>query len=458
LYHRSPEQLRLAYGKLNPESRYFEARGTRVGAEQPITIRGEDEPVQSMVIKKVLVAEVYIRCPIHDDEGDPREYELMLILDVDNHDIIFADYLGNHMSKRPFAVIPGVEKVPDRWYGIGVFSKMAHPETYADAQLNRINQKDSRAASVTIRHKNAVTQWKNGEPVEFGTNKVYDFDPGWDPERDPIKRYNLLEHSELGMELMEKMRQAGDLEFGIQTNAAASAMGMNRSETATGVNDIARDSNVIGADQEFDIARGIEEVLAQAVEMELDAMDEQVLAFSADGSEIATLNRSEIRSLERQVKLLLTKSRSSEMASLNQAARAAWLQYMRLSPVEQYYGRPFFIDELKGYQVNDADERLPEVSKEDMQAWVKAQAQKQEPPKPTSENLAIRYSDLAPSEKAQALLRAGIQPAPPQEVAISDAQKLATKVTEKQAGAHHDIPNESATPATGKPGGSAEAI
>lgn len=439
LYHRTLGQLGLSYGDVETAHSYFSWRNdSRVGADQPIRIRGEQDEVPSMVIQKILVAEVYIRCQIHDDEGDPREVELMLVLDVDAKRAIFYDYLGNHMAKRPFAVIPGVQKVDGRWYGIGVFTMMAHPDMYTDAMLNRSNKKDGKTASVTVAHRKAINEWKGAAPIRIGSSEILTFAPDWDPQRSPIVRYDLLENAELGMELAREVRQAADNEFGIQSAAAASSLDQNRSNTATGVNNIERDANLVSRDNMYDIAKAIEEVLWQAVDMELEHMDETVLAFSQDGSDLATLNRSEIRSLERQVKLLLTKSRSSEMVSSAQSARAAWIQYMRLSPVEQFYGRPFFVTELKGYEVDDADDRLPEVTQQQMEAWVKAQSEPKKPEdKPVSTSIATKYTDLARSEQIQLLAKEGITPAPPQEVAAKQAQSLASEVTVKQAAPPH---------------------
>ncbi len=429
LYHRTPEQLGYDYGDVEQAMDYFGWRAElRVGATQPIEIRGEKEEPRSQVLGSILIAEVYIRC---DADEDGQEEEIMLILDVDNHRAIFYDYLGNLMSKRPFAVIPGIEKVAGRWYGIGVFSKMAHPEMYSDAQLNRINKKDSRVASATFRYRQAVTQWKDGAPAVLGTDQIFDIEPTWDPSKPPIFRVDLMENAELGMELMREMRQASDNEFGVQSAAAASTLDQNRSDTATGINDTRRDTDLLSKDQEYDQARAIEKVLDQAVEMELSNMDETVVAYSKDGSELATLNRSEIRCLERQVKLLLTKSRSAAMLMSNQAARAAWLQYMRLSPREQYFGRSFYLNELKMLECDDADEILPEVTKEEMLAWVKAQSQQKPPDKPVSESIAIKLTDLTPDERAQALAKANIQASPPQVIDAEAAKKAALDRAEK---------------------------
>lgn len=448
LYHRTLGQLGLAYSEVEASRIYFSTQlDKRVGAEQPIRIRGEDDKIGTRTIPKIFVAECYLRCQIHDDQNDPREYEIMMVLDVDNQKAIFYDYLGNHMSKRPFAVIPGVQKVDGRWYGLGVFSMMAHPDLFTDAMLNRVNQKASRAASATFYFKNASPLWKDGTPPSLGTNEMVPLDMNWDPAKPPIFRTNLLENAELDMQVSGDMRRAADNEFGIQSAAAASELDQNRSNTATGVNSIERDANLISKDNMSDVARAIEEVLWQAVEMELEHMDETVVAFSPDGSQLATLDREEIRSLDKQVRLLLTKSRTSEGIAVMNQGEAVAMRYWNLSPPQRKALRPLYVNQLRFLEIDDSDELLPEVSDEEIAAWQQQQANQKPADKPVSESIAFKASDLTYDERAQALAKAGIKASPPNDLAAKQAADTAAEVTVKQAAPPHPFPeNKSNSP------------
>lgn len=428
------EKLATMYGDIDMDATrgYFDYCGGRTGATQPIWIRGETEEERTTYVRSVVKAEVYIRC---DADEDGREEEVMLILDLTNQRPIFYDYLENHMGERPFSVIPGIEKVAGRWYGVGVMSKMMHADLQGDAQLNRIFLKDGRTASVTIKKKQAVEEWASGAPVEFGTPKIYNYAANYNREQNGpvIERYNLNENAQLDLVLTDKMRQAADLLFGIQSNQSASAMGMNRSDTATGVMSIERDADVITRDQEHDVAKGLEHMLAQAVEMVLENMDEEVLAWSEDGSELVTLNRDEIRSLERQVKLLLTKSRSAEgLATIGQAEAIA-MRYFALSPEQKNRLRSLYIKQLQYLEVDDADELLPAITDQEVEAWKQAQANQKPPEKPVSESIAIKLSDLTPDERAQALAKANIQASSPEELEAFKTSEMQRDVFEKRA-------------------------
>jgi hypothetical protein len=51
------------------------------------------------------------------------------------------------------------------------------------------------------------------------------------------------------------------------------------------------------------------------------------------------------------------------------------MRYMALEPPKQHIGRPLYVRQLKGLEIDDADELLPEVTKEEAQAWQEAQEQ-----------------------------------------------------------------------------------
>lgn len=432
LYERSAEQLRAAYAGIDTAAVYFGGRGGRTGAKQAHRKQGEGEEEQSQVLENILVAEVYIRC---DADGDGIEEEIMLVLDLENEEAIFYDYLGNHMSHRPFAVIPGVERELGRWYAIGVFSKMEHNQLYVDSQFNRINEKDSQESSATFRIPQAVKQWKNGAPTKLGTRQILDLEAGYDLRNNPpIGRINLQSDAQLGTELMGVMRQAGDLEFAVISARDASASNLNQSKTATGVMSVERDANVVSKDMEIDIAGGLEKVLEQAVELLLENMNESELMFSKDGAELITLNRDEIRSLERRVRLLLTRTRSAELLVTNEKAEAIWIRYMQLDPRMQHIGRPLYVRQLKGLEIDDADELLPEVTKEQVVEWEEAQRNAQPPKEDKQPSVAISYADAPPSVQRQMEADAGYQPATPEEVAEIQAREDAEKAAKNANG------------------------
>lgn len=439
-FHENPDNLRGTFQGLKPAIEYFgrRARGATVtGQEQPKLQQGEKQSVQSKVLGRMLIGDVYCRVDyglLMNNQPSGQQVETWLMLDVDNSDAIFYDFLGNHMSMRPFTAIPGLERVPGRWYGVGVFTKMEHGGLYIDTQFNRVNEKDSQNSSFNFRIPHAVAQWKSGQPVNPGSRDFLDCLPGYDAKNPPAFRVNLAADSALDLNLMDRMMQAGDLEFAVISSRDASASDLNQSKTATGVMSIDRDANVVAEDTEYEHIKGLEQVLGLSVEHLLNNMDAMEMRFDPKLNLITALNRDEIRALPRKVRLMITKTRSSEQQQMNANAEAVWLRYMRLNPYEQFIGRPFYVKQLKGLQVDDVDELLPKVTQQQAEQFLAQQAAAaQQGKSEVAKSIAAKLTDLAPSERAQVLQSEGIKPAPEAELAAKDtkdqAEKLALKAT-----------------------------
>jgi len=230
-----------------------------------------------------------------------------------------------------------------------------------------------------------------------------------------LEQKRLLEVSQEETELMQTMLQAMDQEFGYISAADASATGLNQSRTATGIASIERSSNNIVKAVERIHTTGIEAVLEQAVDILLENMDPQRVALTRE-AELLTLNREEIRDLPRDVRLLLTRSRSSELLTTNQQAAQKANEYFDLvesKPQRAQKLRPMYLAQLKALEVQDADEILPEVSDEDVKAASGAAGAEEGETgrrgEGAMERISIRYEDLLPSEKAQALGKLGIK-------------------------------------------------
>lgn len=426
LFLENPARIRGAYAGYDVAEDYYRNFTKETGAKQPKRMHGEDEEHVSKVLGNMLLGEAYVRV---DADGDGEEEEIFAVVDIENEALIFADYTGNHMSRRPFSVVPGIERVAGRWYGIGVFSKMEHNGLYIDAQFNRMNSKDSQDSHATFAIRAGVRQWKDNMPIRLGNPEVLEAMPGYNKQNPPLWREHLQTDAELTTELMNVMQQASDQEFAVISARDASASDLNQSRTATGIMSIDRDANVVAADTKFDHILGIEHVLENATELLLANMEPMTVQFSKNMQALMTLSREEIRNMKRKVTLLLTQTRSTEQLQTNEKAEATWLRYMRLSPWEQFWGRDFYVNQLKALRIDNADDRLPEVSKEDATAWLKAQSEKKED-KPVNKSIATKFPDLARSEQEQVLAAEGIRPAAPAEMAAKlkmDAELEAAK-------------------------------
>lgn len=414
-YDETPTVLSQLYGQTAIGLGYYSQ--TESGTKSAIASQGEQRGT-SMDEQWVPVGEVYVR---YDANEDGQEEDILLVLDRSCDKALFCDYLNNHMKKRPFEVLHGLRKVPGRWYGVGVYTDKFDQLIFVDKTFNRINLKNSKSCTVTAVRRDAVQEWSasRGAPIRLGGDEVLTLDSKWGDEKGEfIRQVRLIEISTEEESLMQTMLQAMDQEFGYISAADASATGLNQSKTATGIASIERSGNNIVKAVERIHARGIENVLEQAVDIILENVDPTRIALTNE-SAVLTLSRDEIRDLPRDVKLLLTRSRSSETLQTNQQAIVISNQYfdvLEANPRRAKSLRPIYISSLKALDVDDADERLPEVTDEMITAWQAQQQSKSEPPK---ESVSIALKDLGPltpEERAQALGQFNIKASPPQAV------------------------------------------
>jgi hypothetical protein len=367
MYLETPSRLNAVYGGIDVSQRYL-SWWDSPGQDKPKFEQGEQDQPTTQVHQQIVVAEVYRRC---DPDGTGQEKEMLVVIDFTNRKTIYYNYLANHMKKRPFAVVPGVERIAGRWYGRGIYGMLQNHLLYEDAELNRANHKNSTDATVQFAYKDAVQAWKDGQPPLIGTGDTHWVNPAWSPEggKRIIWRENLYENVRTDIEMMNTMRQSADALVGAISPQSANQSDFNQSRTATGNQLVQQASDVITKAMEQDQAAAIGEVLEQVVDVILERMDRKVLQTNARTGELAALNRHECRRLSRQVRLLLTRSKSTQL--LNSSAQALGIakDYHALrasAPQMAQTLRPLYISQLKGLEVEEADALCPEVTPEEL--------------------------------------------------------------------------------------------
>jgi hypothetical protein len=369
LYLDTPSRINSVYGGIDVAQRYF-SWWDRPGQDKPKYEQGEQEQPTTEVHQQIVIAEVYRRC---DPDETGREKETLTVIDYTNRKTIYFNYLANHMPRRPFAVVPGVERIAGRWYGRGIYGMLQNHLLYEDAELNRANHKNSMDATVQFAYKDAVQAWKDGQPPMIGTGDTHWVNPGWSPEggKRIIWRENLYENVTTDIQMMNTMRQSADALVGAISAQSANQSDFNQSRTATGNQLVQQASDVITKAMEQDQAAAITEALEQVVEVILERMDRRVMHANPRTGELATLNRNECRRLGRQVRLLLTRSKSSQLLNTSAQALVIAKDYHALreaSPAMARTLRPLYISQLKGLEVEEADALCAEVTEEEVAA------------------------------------------------------------------------------------------
>lgn len=412
LFDETYERLHETYGGFASWESYASNRATS-GEQQPKTAhREQDDKRRSSVIRTRSMAEVYLR---YDADGDGMEEEIMAIYDREDKKLVFYEYRANQMKTRPFEVIVGIERVENRWYGVGILEMLYDLDLYIDTQFCRGILKDSRSSSATFFDPTAVRLWNNGAQPVFGTNAVYAVQPGFDRDNRPaVWRVNLDEQSKLLMELIEMVQRETALTFGVVNSKDASAVGLNQSRTATGILNLERTSNIILKYSEVEQRKGILAILAQCVDVALENLHDMELVASPDGAILLSINKHEARDIEKEITLMLTRSRSTEMLSSNQQALQIAKDYHAMrqqNPEMLTHIRPLYISQLKSLECPDPDSLCPEVTPEEIQQWQASQQQRQQDELKHQFRENMSYKDTPPVIQAQMEIQAGMKPA-----------------------------------------------
>lgn len=420
VYTETPSRLKKVYGGIDVSQNYF-SWWNQPGQDKPKLEQGEQNNPTTVIYQQCIVAEVFRACD-PDETGEDKE--IFIVIDVTNNKAVYYNYLANHMAKRPFEVVPGVEKVPGRWYGRGIYGMLEDHLLYEDAELNRANFKNSKSATITFADPSAVQGWQNGVPPVIGGDDINWINPTWNPEggKKAIWRENLYENVAQDVQMMNTMRQSADSLIGAISAQTASQSDFNQSHTATGNQLVQQASDVITKATEQEHTDAINLILAQVVDVILEHMDKKKFLFTKRTNELVTLNRNECRSLSRDVRLLLTRSKSTQLLNTSQQALVIGKDYWalkKMDPEQAKALRTQYINEAKALEVEDADQMFPEITDEVLKAWHDAQ---QPQPPMVSHSVNANLADFMPSERAQAVQQFGIQPATPQEVQAVDAQ------------------------------------
>lgn len=403
------EKVQRLYEKTGFDEEYGHLFPTKPLAQRslPNAELGERNVAAATSLEKINIHEAYIRC---DADEDGEDEWIFLVLDINARKPLYAEYLGvMNMKKPPFVMLRGLESVPGRAYGLGIYKLLEHENLYIDLCFNRIALKNAKEASVTFIHRDGTEETKAGLEMVLGDKKIYHIPANvsdtYNKNNPPIFRVNLAELDEFAIEHMERMIEACMLTVGISAADSGSAGQQIGGDTATAVRNIERTGNTLQRTTENMIADDINAIMDLAVDCVLENMDDQEVAMDPETGMLSTLDKEEIRTLDRDVRLLLTKARSAESIAVNTAAMAVVEGYYAKPPSMRKRTRMFCINLLKNYDVQDADDLLEEPTDEELQAEASAKAP---PPKPLSATFNFKPEDLAQNQRDAVLGEFGL--------------------------------------------------
>lgn len=402
----------------------------------------------STIRRKVNIHETYYRVRVRPE--DQHETWLFLVIDFARQIPLHAEYLGNmRMRKPPFRLLRGLESEPGRAYGVGVYQKFAARNLAIDFWFNRNRLKTTKESSADFYYPDSFQNPQDAQSFKLGTREIYALKEDSNGERHgpgkpPIFRVNLHETTEKEWDIINKLVETGQLEFGIVSigDLQASESGIGKGGTATATRNIERTGNLVQRASENMMAQDITDIMKMAVETILENAELDDAQFTEGGELLAGLNRDEIRDLPRDVRLLLTKARSAESLETNTQVTAKILEYYNLPKWLQKKVRFAYVNILKTLDVQDADDVLTEPTDEEIAAEAKAGAEAGA--ESIDEHISIKFTDLPPAAKQQVLAKLGIE---------VDISAFAAQEVEEPGESEDDGEDPPAAPIVPGPGG-----
>jgi hypothetical protein len=315
-----------------------------------------DESRESEQIMEI--AEVYLR---YDADEDGAQEEIMCLYDRKNKRPLFYDYLANRSpaGKRPFGVLR-INPVEGRWYGTGSVEVFLPIQEAVDLLLNRWNMSLSREGSVVFWNPSLTLEGEQNPNLELNGGETYTPKGNIDPEQilkviplHDIKGRNLHEEIEFLMQVAMNMS-------GITQANDAAMLGMDTGKLATGVRNIEQSGQELFSVYLSQLQRGLESVLKSFIQYSMAYLDTNEAFMLTEDREAAVMefDPTRIESLDFDIRMEMTRYRNEQELAQSQAATAKVIEFYGLPPEMQQVLRPLYLQQLKAFQIPDADRFL----------------------------------------------------------------------------------------------------
>ena len=304
------------------------------GENQPRVRHGEEEGLNSGDPGVLGLCETYIRI---DAENNGIPCEVYVLWQVDGNGggyPIYYDYLTevSQTGNRPYR-INRIIPVRGRWYGMGFYELLSNEHNFIDRQWNRIDSRNSTSGRLTWVRDNAFTEQKFGIPIEFNNPRIYHLDAGVQDSKQAFGYYELPSVDENIWKMFSQASQAAQLMTGTITPSDAEASKLDITDTATGINSLTAESELMSGDTIQECQRGIFEALQDAAlvvfmdfvsaddEIKKDAQEDLIDFVGSENAEqvFTWLQNNKPQKLLMHIRLLLTKARSKQQFEANMA-------------------------------------------------------------------------------------------------------------------------------------------
>ena len=298
-------------------------------------------------------------------------------------------------KKRPFDVWRAIP-VKDRWYGFGFYDLLSNEHRFIDDCWTRLRARSSASGRFDWMKKGAWHGTELGQPVSLSTGKVWYLKEG--AQGGGNENAGSIQLPELDARIWQMLEMAmrnAQLISGTMTAGDAQVSGMPANNTATGINALANESELMSGDTTQDLVRGMTHSLQQAFVAVFDNLDVAIAdVLGPDDYKTLTdwLSKVQVKKWARYVRLLLTKQRNKQTleavmnANKFMTGGLSWLQIVSQWGAFTDTLRPLFVDALNAHDIANADKMLtvPTQFLQQQQAMMQQAAAGQPQPQPAA--------------------------------------------------------------------------
>ena len=301
----------------------------------------------------VQFAECYVTTLVN---GNPSR--LVCIVCVKAKTIVFADYLANVTPGGclPFTIVRPFPK-KNRIYGRGFYEIYSYAQDFIERHLNYVAYKNRHHAMPTrVVKRDLIKNIADGDDIPVSPDQTIEIEKGANP-KEAISYLEYPDLDERTWQLMQLMMQFVQLRSGVTSAAQGGVESLPQNSTATGIEAILNNGNVLSRRPIREIRRALEKALFYALKLIYTHLDEKE-AFTyleSEEAQLLSISKEEIQNLDFNVRMTMTRLRERESRENAQAALGAFMQYLQVPEPEKEAARPLFIELLKGFGQPDAD-------------------------------------------------------------------------------------------------------
>lgn len=356
----SPEEQlsRLAelLEKLGPGIGENERSGAKQG--DPALKEGEHASGADRVEPEVALCEFYLHYDFGN--GEPPA-SILVITDLHCKVAVHYDYLANVTwdGKRPFQVYR-INPVANRWHGQSQVELFWAIQYAIDLFLNRMHLSVTSAGRVDFWNPDMTVEGAANPNLEFGWGRSYKLRPNSRAE-DAVKSVFLqpVNFAEF-QSLIEMLIQIAINMSGIANANDARAANLDSGKTATGINQIEQSGQELFRSFIAALTPGVKTHLKAFVHVTLRHLDETRVFryFDGDAGVLASITPEEVRDLELDVALELTRFKAAQLMEQGDAAWRIATEFYAMMPEVQQLLAPLARQRLKATGVTNADEMI----------------------------------------------------------------------------------------------------